>query len=71
MDTYLYHIHVKGHLDARWFDWFAGLEITHTLAGETVIVATLDQAALHAILARVRDIGLDLLLVQKIGESTQ
>ena len=68
MDANVYVIHIKGHLDERWFDWFAGLRIEHTAAGETVIAATLDQAALHAILARIRDVGLELISVQKQGE---
>lgn len=68
MDANVYVIHIKGHLDERWFAWFAGLDIEHTAAGETVIIAALDQAALHAVLARIRDVGLELISVQKQGE---
>lgn len=68
MDANVYVIHIKGHLDERWFAWFAGLHIEHTAAGETVIIAALDQAALHAVLARIRDVGLELISVQKQGE---
>lgn len=68
MDANAYVIRIKGHLDERWFEWFAGLTIDHTAEGETMIDAALDQAALHAILARIRDVGLELISVQKRGE---
>jgi hypothetical protein len=66
MNTNSYQIRVKGEVDARWFDWFVGLEITHTPTGDTIITgAALDQAALHAILDRIRDLGLELIAVQR------
>jgi hypothetical protein len=66
VDAHNYHIRVSGHLDERWFDWFAGLTIAHTPDGETAIVGTaLDQSALYAILDRLRDLGLELLAVQR------
>ena len=69
MDGTTYHIRVKGHLDERWFEWFARLTIDHTPAGETVITGTtLDQAALHAILDRIRDLGIELISVQREGD---
>ena len=68
MDTHTYQICVKGHLDERWFEWFTGLSLAHTAAGETVITGVvLDQAALHAVLSRIRDLGLELIAVQQIA----
>lgn len=68
MDTCDYQIRVRGHLDDRWFRWFTGLTITLTPDGETVITgASLDNAALHAILNRIRDLGLELIAVQQVG----
>lgn len=62
----LYEIHVQGHLDERWFHRFEGLAITLTAGGETIITgAIVDQAALYGILNRIRDLGLDLLSVQR------
>ncbi len=58
----LYQIRVEGHLRA---DWFEGLNISPTPAGETVISGAFDQAALHGVLGRIRDLGLVLLSVQQ------
>jgi len=66
MSTYEYRIHLRGCLDERWFRQFAGLTLTYTADGDTIIAAAaLDQAALHAILSRVRDLGLELIAVQR------
>jgi len=66
MDASAYVIRIKGHWDRRWFAWCAGLQIEHTHVGETVITgAALDQAALHAILARIRNLGVELIAVQR------
>ena len=60
-DTRVYEIRVQGELAPRWSCWFAGLAV-ETADGETVIVGPVDdQAALHGLLARIRDLGLPLL----------
>ena len=66
MPTY-YHITVQGHLDARWSAWFDGLTITKGANGEAVLAGPLvDQAALHGVLAKIRDLGLPLIAVQPV-----
>jgi hypothetical protein len=62
-----YEIRVKGHLAARWADWFDGLSLTQESDGTTVIRgAVIDQAALHGLLSKVRDLGLPLIAVTQI-----
>ena len=59
-----YEIRIKGHLDNRWADWFEGLTITREDNGETVLRGpVVDQAALHGLLRKVRDLGLPLVSV--------
>jgi hypothetical protein len=59
--TYL--IRVRGVLDPGWSAWFAGMEVRSDRPGETVVVGpVVDQAALHGLLARIRDLGLPLIL---------
>jgi hypothetical protein len=60
----VYHIRIKGHLDQYWADWFGGLAITLEDSGETLLAGpVVDQAALHAVLRKVRDLGMPLLSV--------
>jgi hypothetical protein len=62
-----YEIRVKGHLDGRWAAWFDGLSLSHESDGTTIIQGPVaDQAALHGLLQRVRDIGLSLVSVTRI-----
>jgi hypothetical protein len=63
----LYEIRLKGHIDARWAAWFDGLDLSHAADGSTVIHGpVIDQAALHGLLQKVRDIGVPLLSVTRI-----
>ena len=63
-----YGIRVKGALDARWADWFGGLTLRVLDNDETLLVGPVaDQAALHGILAKIRDLGLELLEVTRYG----
>jgi len=61
-----YEIRVKGHLDVRWADWFDGLTLTRESDGTTVLRGSVvDQAALHGVLGKVRDLGLPLIAVNR------
>ena len=63
-----YELRVRGLLDSGWSDWFEGLEISSDDSGQTLIAGPVtDQAALHGLLAKVRDLGLPLLSVQRIS----
>ena len=58
----IYRIKVKGHLDRRWTEWFGGLTITLEDNGETLLTGQVaDQAALHGLLRKVRDLGMPLI----------
>ena len=58
----VYQIRVKGHLDPRWTDWFGGMAITLEENGETLLTGPVeDQAALHGLLKKVRDLGVPLI----------
>ena len=61
-----YEIRLAGHLDARWAAWFDGLTVCHGGDGTTLISGPIvDQAALHGLLQRVRDLGLPLVSVTR------
>ena len=63
----VYQIRVAGQLGPQWADWFAGLTITPGDHGDTLLTGpVVDQAALHGLLRRVRDLGLPLLSVARL-----
>jgi hypothetical protein len=67
-----YEIKIKGHLDPAWSVWFSGLKITHLDRNETLISGLLtDQAALHGLLERIRDLNLILVAVTRGCPSAQ
>ena len=63
----VYQIRIKGHLGREWTDWFGGLTIRLTDNGETLLTGpVVDQAALHGLLRKVRDLGVPLLSVNRV-----
>jgi hypothetical protein len=64
----IYQIRIKGELDSQWSDWFAGLTITLDEDGDTLLTGpVVDQAALHGLLKKIRDLGLPLVSVNHIA----
>ncbi|MDQ0820996.1 hypothetical protein QFZ79_003368 [Arthrobacter sp. V4I6] len=62
-----YELRIRGHLDTCWADWFGGLVLTREGDGTTILCGpVVDQAALHGLLAKVRDIGATLISVNFI-----
>jgi hypothetical protein len=63
----LYKIRLKGHLNRRWTEWFEGLTITLEDNGDTLLTGlVVDQAALHGLLKKVRDLGMPLVSVSPV-----
>ncbi|HEX6555904.1 MAG TPA: hypothetical protein VF026_24305 [Ktedonobacteraceae bacterium] len=63
----VYQIRLKGHLGREWTHWFGGLAITALDTGETLLTGpVVDQAALHSVLRKVRDLGIPLLSVNPV-----
>ena len=63
----VYQIRVKGHLGSQWTDWFGGLTVTLEDNGETLLTGpVIDQAALHGLLKKVRDLGMPLVSVVSV-----
>jgi hypothetical protein len=63
----VYQIRVKSHLGPDWTDWFQGLTITLEENGDTLLTGpVIDQAALHGLLKRVRDLGISLVSVNPV-----
>lgn len=63
----VYQVRVRGVIDSHWSDWFEGLSIRPQENGDTLLTGPVrDQAALHGLLAKIRDLGLPLLSVERI-----
>jgi hypothetical protein len=63
----IYQIRVKGHLGSQWTDWFGGLTVTLEDNGETLLTGpVVDQAALHGLIKKVRDLGMPLVSVVSV-----
>jgi len=68
----VYQIRVKSHLDSDWTDWFEGLTITLEQNGHTLLTGpVVDQAALHALLKKIRDLGMLLISVNTLEPATE
>lgn len=69
MNTGKYELRIQGSLSPEWTDWFEGMEIRQEAEGNTVLEGRIvDQAALHGLLARIRDLNLTLISVKQASE---
>ena len=62
----MYEIRVAGHLNTNWVKRFEGMSMRHEPDGETVLSGMLDQAAMHGVFMKMRDIGLKLISVNPV-----
>jgi hypothetical protein len=66
-DTTAYQIRIEGHLGPQWAEWFDGMSITPEADGNTLLTGPLpDQAALHGLLKKMRDLGMTLVSINRI-----
>jgi len=65
----IYQIRIRGHLDSHWTNWFGNMTISLENNGDTIVTGpVVDQAALHGLLKRVRDLGMPLISINQIKE---
>ncbi len=65
----VYQIRLQGHLGRRWADWFGGMAITLEENGDTLLTGPVaDQAALHGLLKKVRDLGMPLVSINRVEQ---
>jgi hypothetical protein len=70
IQTIVYQIRLKGHLSHQWTHWFDGLTITLEENGDTLLTGpVIDQAALHGLLKKVRDLGMPLISVDPVNSN--
>jgi hypothetical protein len=68
----IFQIRIKGHLGRQWMEWFEGLTITLEKDGNTLLAGPVtDQAELHGLLKKVRDLGQPLISVNSVGTDSQ
>jgi hypothetical protein len=66
-DSIVYQIRIKGHLGPGWTDWFGGLTILLEDNGDTLLTGPIDQAALHGLLRKIRDLGMPLIALSRVN----
>ena len=67
-----YQLRLKGQLDSKWTEWFEGMSITLEEDGNTLLTGpVIDQAALHGLLKKIRDLGLTLLAINPVGPGSR
>lgn len=65
-----YRIELQSVLNGNWAEWLGNLELTHTLSGHTVLIGNVaDQSALHGLLARIRDLGVPIISIDRLTAS--
>jgi hypothetical protein len=65
----IYEIRLQGHLDGNWSDWLDNVTTDHCVDGTTLLVGAIaDQAALHSLLNKIRDLGIPLILVKRVAD---
>ena len=70
-ESALHEIRVQGHLGDRWAQWAEGLTLTREIDGTTTLTGLLaDQAALHGLLDRIRDLNVTIVSVRRVGASS-